>query len=435
MSSFSIALSGLTAASTDLSVTANNIANADTIGFKGSRAEFADLYAQGAANLNNSTTGEGVELATNSQQFTQGDVTTTSSNLDLAISGDGFFTLKDASNGTVYSRNGQFQEDANGNVVSPNGAALQVYPPLLNGGFNTGTTADLNLQTAQSAPLATSKGSVILNLPANSTVPVGGNFNPTDSTTYNQSTSTTVYDSLGNSYPSTFYFAATATPNVWKVYQTINGVDVSSIPVVPATNPATTTTNTQLTFNNNGTLNNATSDGGVTPSPQGNMTFNYPVGGGTLPDGAQPMTIQFNFGSTTGYGGAFGVTSITQNGYATGQLSTVAIDKTGIVSAVYTNGRSTQLGQLALANFPNEQGLKQLGSTEWSATFDSGDVVQGTAGSASFGNIQAGALESSNVDLTTELVNMITAQRAFDANAQVVTTANQESQTVIGIDR
>ena len=128
------------------------------------------------------------------------------------------------------------------------------------------------------------------------------------------------------------------------------------------------------------------------------------------------------------------MTSITQNGYATGQLSTVAIDAAGIVSAVYTNGRSTQLGQLAMANFPNPQGLKQLGDTEWSATFDSGNVVQGTAASASFGSIQSGALESSNVDLTTELVNMITAQRSFDANAQVVTTANQESQTVIGID-
>jgi len=435
MSSFSIALSGLTAASTDLDVTANNIANADTIGFKSSRAEFADLYAQGAANLNQSTTGEGVELATNAQQFTQGNITTTSSNLDLAISGDGFFTLKDASNGTVYSRNGQFQEDANGNVVSPGGAALQVYPPLTTGGFNTGTTQALNLQTAQSAPLATSTGSVILNLPANSTPPTGGNFNPADSSTYNNSTSTTVYDSLGNSYPATFYFAATANPDVWKVYETINGHDVSSVPVVPATNPATTTSNTQLTFNNTGQLVSVTNNGGATTSTNGNLTFNYPVGGGALPDGAQPLSVAFNFNQTTAYGGAFGVTAITQNGYATGQLSTVAIDGSGIVSAVYTNGRSTQLGQLAMANFPNTQGLKQLGATEWSATFDSGDVVQGTAASASFGSIQAGSLESSNVDLTTQLVNMITAQRAFDANAQVVTTANQESQTVIQISR
>jgi flagellar hook protein FlgE len=407
MSSFSIALSGLTAASSNLDVTANNIANADTIGFKSSRAEFADLYASGAANLNQSVTGEGVKLATNAQQFTQGNITTTSSNLDLAISGDGFYTLKNAS-GLVYSRNGQFQEDSSGNVVSSTGQALQVYPPLVNGGFNTGALANLNLQTAQSAPQASTKGTVVLNLPANSAVPTGGAFNPTDSTTYNNSTSTTVYDSLGNAYPSTFFFAATANPSVWDVYQTINGVNVSA-------NPTTTT----LTFSPTGQL---------TLPANGNLNFAY-----TPPDGANPINVAFNFSNTTAYGGQFGVTSITQNGYATGQLSTVAIDAAGIVSAVYTNGRSTQLGQLAMANFPNPQGLKQLGNTSWSETFDSGNVVQGTAASAGFGSIQSGALESSNVDLTSELVNMITAQRAFDANAQVVTTSNQESQTVIQI--
>ena len=183
---------------------------------------------------------------------------------------------------------------------------------------------------------------------------------------------------------------------------------------------------------------------GTSAGPAQNLTFNTagqqtaPVGGGLTfagftnpPDGATGMSIKFNFNQSTQYGGAFGVTAITQNGYATGQLSTVAINGAGIVSAVYTNGRSTQLGQLAMANFPNPQGLKQLGDTNWSETFTSGNVVQGTASSAGFGSIQSDALESSNVDLTSELVNMITAQRSFDANAQVITTANQESQTVI----
>jgi flagellar hook protein FlgE len=420
MSSFSIALSGLTAASTDLDVTANNIANADTVGFKSSRAEFADLFANGASNPNQSVTGEGVELATNAQQFTQGDITTTASSLDLAISGDGFFTLKDPSNGIVYTRNGQFQEDANGNVVSTNGAALQVYPPLATGGFNTGALTDLNLQTSQSAPQPTTTGTVILNLPANSTAPTAGAFNPTESATYNQSTSTTVYDSLGNAYPATLYFVATANPDVWSVYTTVNGVNVSASP-----------STTQLTFNDTGQLVSSTN--GAVTSTNGNLVFNYPTGGGNLPDGAAPLSMSLNFSKTTAYGGTFGVTSIIQNGYATGQLSSVAIDATGIVSAVYTNGRSTQLGQLAMSNFPNAQGLQQLGNNQWAASFDSGDVVQGTAGTASFGSIQSGALESSNVDLTTELVNMITAQRAFDANAQVVTTANQESQTIVNI--
>jgi flagellar hook protein FlgE len=407
MSSFSIALSGLTASSSDLDITANNIANADTVGFKGSRAEFADVYASGAVNLNTSVTGEGVRLASTAQQFTQGNISTSSSNLDLAISGDGFFTLKDA-NGIVYSRNGQFAEDSSGNVVSSTGQALQVYPPLVNGGFNTGALSDLNLQTAQSAPLATTTGTVILNLPAGATVPTVAPFDPTNSLTYNQSTSTTVYDSLGNSYPATLYFtAAAAPPNTWAVNMTVNGTTVAATP------PA-------LTFSNTGAV--------IAPAG-GGVTF----GGFTPPDGAQPMNMNFNFGQTTQYGGSFGVTSITQNGYATGQLSTVAIDSSGVVSAVYTNGRSTELGQLAMANFPNPQGLKQLGDTNWSETFTSGNVVQGTANSAGFGSIQSGALESSNVDLTTELVNMITAQRSFDSNAQVITTANQESQTVIQI--
>jgi flagellar hook protein FlgE len=413
MSSFSIALSGLTASSSDLDVTANNIANADTVGFKESRAEFADVYAAGAVNLNTSVTGEGVRVASTAQQFTQGNISTSSSNLDLAISGNGFFTLKDA-NGIVYSRNGQFTQDNTGNVVSLTGAALQVYPPLAGGGFNTGSLSDLNLESAQSAPQTTTTGTAILNLPAGSPVPTIAAFSPTNSLSYNESTSTTVYDSLGEAYAATLYFAQTATPNVVDVYMTVNGTPVNATVAAPNGVPQT------LTFSNAGAVTNPVGGG---------LTF----AGFTPPDGAQTMSMAFNFNQTTQYGGSFGVTSITQNGYATGQLSTVAIDATGIVSAVYTNGRSTELGQLAMANFPNPQGLQQLGGTDWAQTYSSGNAVQGTAASAGFGSIQAGALESSNVDLTTELVNMISAQRSFDSNAQVITTANQESQTVIQI--
>jgi flagellar hook protein FlgE len=406
MASFSIALSGLTAASTDLDVTANNIANANTVGFKQSRAEFADVFAAGAVNLNTSAVGEGVRLAATAQQFTQGNISTSGSNLDLAISGDGFYTLQDPSNGIVYTRNGQFSEDKNGNVVTATGQALQVYPPTATGGFNTGALTDLNLQTAQSSPLATTAGTVILNLPAGTLPPTGGAFNPTNPATYNQSTSTTVYDSLGNSFPATFFFTQTATPGLWNVNMTVNGT------LLPTTNT--------LQFS---------PTGAVTPPASG--ALNFP--GFTPGDGATAMNMTFNFAQSTQFGGSFGVTSIIQNGFATGQLSTVSIDPTGVVSAVYTNGRSTQLGQLALANFPDPQGLKQLGNTTWAETFTSGTHISGTAGTAGFGSIQSGALEASNVDLTTELVNMITAQRAFQANAQVITTSNQLSQTVINI--
>ena len=263
MSSFSIALSGLTASSTNLDVTANNIANADTVGFKSSRAEFADVYASGAVNLNTSVTGEGVRLASTAQQFTQGNISTSSSNLDLAISGDGFFTLQDA-NGLAYTRNGQFAEDSNGNVVSSTGQALQVYPPLASGGFNTGALADLNLQTAQSAPLATTTGSVILNLPAGSTPPAVATFDPTNSESYNVSTSTTVYDSLGNSYPATMYFSAAQTATTVggaaNILGTVTVVDGSTLYVTDSsgnTVKVTTTTGTTVTKTVTGTRDEA----------------------------------------------------------------------------------------------------------------------------------------------------------------------------------
>jgi flagellar hook protein FlgE len=405
MATFNIALSGLTAASSALDITSNNIANADTTGFKSSQAEFGDVFSSSAVNLNTSSSGEGVQLLSSAQQFTQGDITTTSSPLDMAISGNGFFTL-DSPSGYVYTRNGEFTEDQNGNVTTATGQFLQVYPPLANGGFNTGALQNLNLNTAQSAPQATSTGVVTLNLPSNDTVPTAAPFNPTNPDTYSQSTSTTVYDSLGNSYPATFYFTQTTTPGTWDVDMTVNGTQVGATQA--------------LTFNSAGTL--------TTPA-NGAVAF----GGYTPTDGATAMNMTFNFGDTTQYGTSFGVNSITQNGYTTGQLSTVSVDSTGVVSAVYTNGRSTDLGQLAIANFPDPQGLQQLTDTNWAQTFASGTVVQGTAGSAGFGTVQSSAIESSNVDLTTELVNMITEQRAFQANAQVITTADQMSQTVIGI--
>jgi flagellar hook protein FlgE len=405
MATFSIALSGLSAASSALDVTSNNIANANTTGFKNSQAEFADVYASGAVNLNTSTGGEGVRVVTAAQQFTQGDISTTSSPLDMAINGNGFFTMNSPS-GVVYTRNGQFSEDQNGNVISSTGQFLQVYPPLANGTFNTGALQDLNLETAQSAPVATSTGTVILNLPSNDKVPTATPFDPTNPNTYSQSTSTTVYDSLGNSYPATYYFSQTATPGLWNVNMTVNGTAVGGTQT--------------LQFS---------STGAVTTPANGNLTF----AGFNPADGALPMSMKFNFSQSTQFGTQFGVSSIIQNGFTTGQLSTVSIDPTGVVSAVYTNGRSTKLGQLAIANFPNPQGLQQLGNTNWAQTFSSGTVVQGTAGSAGFGSIQSSSLESSNVDLTTELVSMITEQRAFQANAQVITTADQLSQTVISI--
>jgi flagellar hook protein FlgE len=407
-SSFSIALSGLSAANTALDVTSNNIANANTVGFKNSQAEFADVYASGAVNLDTSSGGEGVQVVTAAQQFTQGNSESVASTpLDMEINGNGFFTMSSPS-GIVYTRDGQFSEDQNGNVVSSTGQFLQVYPPLsnANNSFNTGALQNLNLQTAQSAPLPTTAIAGILNLPSNDpAIPATTVFNSADPTTYNESTSTTVYDTLGNSYPATLYYTQTATPGTWTVNMTVNGQSAGAAQT--------------LTFS---------STGAVTSAQPMNFNAFAPADGAVA-----PMNIALNMAQSTQYGTQFGVSSVIPNGYTTGQLSTVSISTTGVVSAVYTNGETTNLGQLAIANFPNPQGLQQLGDTNWAQTFSSGVAVQGTAGSAGFGAINSNTLESSNVDLTTELVNMITEQRAFQANAQVITTADQMSQTVIGI--
>jgi len=402
---FRIALSGLNAATADLNVTANNIANSNTAGFKSSRAQFADVFAVGSTDFRSNQIGNGVRLSKIAQQFAQGNISFTDSNLDLAVNGTGFFTLHDNS-GYTYTRNGSFGVDRNGFVVNDKNQRLQVYPALAGGGFNTGTLTDLSLQTTQSPPQATTSGVVSVNLPASATAPSVAVFDPTDPQSYNNSTSTSVYDSLGNLYTATLYFIKGAAPNAWSVGMTVDGTQVGG--TIP------------LGFNSTGQL--TTPAGGAVTFP----AF-------TPPGGANPINMTFDFSQSTQFGDTFAVNTLTQDGFSSGRLTGIDIDSTGVVFARFTNGRATQLGQLALSNFPNPQGLRQLGDTTWGETFDAGTVVRGAPGSASFGQIQAGALEESNVDLTKELVNMITAQRAFQANAQMITTADQITQTIINI--
>jgi flagellar hook protein FlgE len=402
---FQIALSGLNAAASDLNVTANNIANASSTGFKVARAEFADVFAVGAIDLNNTLVGNGTRLSAVSQQFTQGNIAFTNSNLDLAVSGDGFFTMRDA-NGFVYTRNGALQVDRTGNVVNSQGQRLQVYPAVPSGGFNTGTLSDLSLQTTESAPQASTSGSVNLNLPASAATPAVAVFDPANPQSYNHSTSTAVYDSLGNLATATFYFIKSPAPNNWSIGLTIDGTQVG--PAQP------------ISYSPSGQL----------LTPAGGL-FAFPAY--TPATGANPISLSFDFSQTTQYGDQFGVNAILQDGFSSGRLTSVDISDSGIVSARFTNGRASQLGKLALSNFPNPQGLRQLGNTTWAETFNSGGVIRGEAGSASFGNVQSGALESSNVDLTAELVNMITAQRSFQANAQMIQTSDQITQTIINI--
>ena len=403
--SFNIALTGLDAANEDLSVTSNNLANAATVGFKGSRTEFSDLFASTQTGVSATAVGNGVAVSDVSQQFTQGNVETTGNNLDLAVSGNGFFIV--SNNGALnYTRDGEFQLNSQGQVVTAQGYALQVYPPLANGGFNTGGLANLTLTSSESAPKATTTANITANLPANATQPPDAPFSATDPNSYNNTTSLTVYDSLGAAHTATLYFIKGAVANDWTTQLAVDGNLVGGPQA--------------LDYSSNGAL--------ITPAT-GQIAF--PAY--TPATGAAAMNMTFNFSNTTQYGGNFGVTAVQQNGYTTGQLTGINISSTGVVQAQFTNGNSVNLGQIALANFPDSQGLQQLGNSSWSATNASGAAVNGVAGSSGYGSIASGSLEESNVDTTAALVDMITAERNFQANAQMVQTQDQVTQSIINI--
>jgi flagellar hook protein FlgE len=405
--SFRLALSGLNAASADLAVTANNIANTATSGFKGSRAQFAEMFAVSSAGTSNTATGNGVRVSNVAQQFSQGNIDFTNNALDMAISGQGFFVLSDGG-AQAYTRGGAFQVDRNGYVVNSNNTnqRLQVFPPTPQGGFNTGALSDLRLITNESPPSATANVNMLMNLPGDAAVPAATPFDPTNPDTYNHSSSMTVYDSLGAAHTATLYFEKTATANQWQQRLFIDGTAVG---------PAQT-----LQYDNTGAL---------TAPASGQLTFpNY-----TPTTGAADIALTIDFGTSTQYGSTFGVNSITQDGYTTGRLIGIDTDTTGIVQARFTNGRSIPLGQVALAQFSNPNGLQQLADTNWAETFTSGQALKGSAGNAGLGMIQSGALEASNVDITAQLVNMITAQRSFQANAQMISTSDQVTQTIINI--
>jgi flagellar hook protein FlgE len=399
---FRVAISGLNAAQSELAATANNIANSSTSGFKSSRVQFAELYS-GSGGQN--SVGSGVKVAGISQQFSQGAINFTDNGLDLAISGKGFFVVGDADS-RAYTRAGSFKVDRNGFVVNPAEQRLQVFPPRVEGGFNTSTTADLRLTSGESAPAATGRVDMTFNLPGNASVPSKTPFDPADAGTYSHSTAMTVYDSLGAAHTATVYLSKTATDNTWEKRLYVDGNAVGTVQT--------------LEYSVNGTL--------VTPAA-GELT--YPAY--TPTTGAAPITLTYDVGSSTQYGNAFSVSAVNQDGYTTGRLVGVETDADGVVQARFTNGRSVALGQVAIAQFASVDGLQTLGDTAWGETFASGSALLSAAGTGGLGSIQSGALEGSNVDVTQQLVNMITAQRNFQANAKMISTADALSQTIINI--
>ncbi|HTC25536.1 flagellar hook protein FlgE [Dyella sp.] len=401
------ALSGINAAEDQLNVISNNIANAGTVGFKGSTAQFAEVYAVTGLNLSSSTVGSGAELTDVEQQFTQGDLETTNGSLDMAVSGNGFFVVNNGS-GNQYTRDGAFQENADGFVTTASGAFLQVYPPTTAGGFNTSTLTNLQLNTAQSAATPTSTITASSNLDAEDTVPADP-FSTTDTNSYNNASTFSVYDSQGGTHSATVYYVKTGN-NTWNANLYIDG------------NSAGTAA---MTFNSAGAL--------VTPA-NGNLSFTptQPTNGATF-----PTTMTMNVSNTTQFGTAYAPGAFNQNGFAAGVLQNVEIGTDGIVTAIYSNNQTTQLGQIAVANFSNQQGLQQVGNNNWVATQSSGTAVLGTASTGQFGDIEQGQLETSNTsDTTAQLVNMIQAQQDYEANSQMLGTVSSLDQSLFSaVDR
>ncbi|HEY1129548.1 MAG TPA: flagellar hook protein FlgE [Roseateles sp.] len=442
--SFQQGLSGLNSASRNLDVIGNNIANSGTYGAKSSRAEFADVYAASLNGAGTNQIGIGTSLQTVAQQFSQGNITTTENPMDLAINGGGFFQLSDGTNPIRYSRNGQFKVSKDGFVVNNDGLKLMGYPANGAGVIQPGTAQPLQLPTGGIPPAVTSSLKMEFNLDSRlkTTSPGGGatGIDLQDSTTYNNATSMTVYDAKGQDVAVTFYFQKGETAangaDTWHIYATANGTpfgtDATGAPITLDANGNPTTPYTTITFPPSGGAP-ATITGSAA-TPPGAITMDVPAGVSSRGNSTLPIAgIQLDLSNISENGSSFAVTALTQDGYAPGQLTGIQVANDGTVLARYSNGQSKPAGQVELANFRNPQGLQALGGNMWIRTVASGDAVVGVPGDGNMGALQSGALEESNVDLTAELVNMVTAQRAYQANAQTIKTQDQVMQTIVNL--
>ncbi len=450
--SFQQGLSGLNATSKQLDVIGNNISNASTVGFKMAQAQFADVYANSLSGAGGNGVGIGVKVQSVMQLFTQGNISSTNNPLDMAINGAGFFRM--STNGAItYTRNGQFSLDKNGYIVNAQGAQLTGYAADQNGVLSTGAAVPLNINTSDIAPKQTDTVNALLNLDSRSLVPgtqlpvsappviVPVAFSLTDPLTYNSSTSVAVFDSLGNSHVLQTFFvrvdpvlrpppvAVPPAPEVkaeWDVFAAVDGVLIAG--TAPA--PAPTNSVGTIGFDAFGKLTGATPSFALTdPNAFG---IDIPVTTGAVTPISLP-TVKYDMTGMTQYGAPFSVNSIKQDGYTSGKLSKFNTSKDGTIVGSYTNGRTAVLGQVAMANFTNPNGLQSLGDNQWNETSSSGTALVGVPGSGSLGVLTSSATEDSNTDLTGELVNMITAQRVYQANAQTIKTQDQVLQTLVNL--
>jgi len=425
---FQSGLSGLSTSARHLDVIGNNVANASVVGFKSAVAQFSDVFAA-AASGGGTQIGIGARVQSVAQMFDQGNITPTRNPLDIAISGRGFFRLSDQGT-TVYSRNGQFRLDNAGYIVNSSGLNVTGFGVDPNGNILSAAPEPLQFDTSDIAPRATTQFSTSVNLdsrintvqatrePPLSNIAV---FDPADTRSFNYTTSGSIFDSLGNQHVMTMYFVrqgdGAVPPNPtgdYFVYASNDGgpvteVDLGGGPGVPAT----------ISFDNAGNL---------TTTPP---TFTVSA---TLTNGAiTPLLFEFSLAGSTHYGSVDGVTALSQNGYASGRLAGFDVSADGIITGKYTNGQSSNLGQLILADFVNPQGLTPIGDNLWTETINSGLPIVAAPGSGTIGNLQSGAVEDSNVELTSELVGMITAQRVYQANAQTIKTQDAILQTIVNL--
>jgi len=402
---FQQGLSGLNIASKALDAISNNVANSTTVGFKQSSAQFSDLYASTLGGGGKAQIGIGATVTGVAQQFSQGNITVTSNPLDLAINGEGFFRMSD-NGSTIYTRNGQFSVDKNGYIVNPSGYRLTGYGVDADDNIVVTAPIDLRIDTALSGgePRATVGADLAVNLDSRLAAPVNPVFSPTDTTSFSYSTSLTSYDSLGNSHIMSVYFVKTATPNEWNMHTSLDG--------------GAPTAATTVTFNSNGGL--------VGPNT---LAQSFAITTGA----ASPLVYDVDLTGSTQFGSAFSVNAVAQDGFASGRLSGISVSPEGVLQGRYTNGQSRNLGQVVMATFQNPDGMTQLGSNGWAETSFSGPPAIGAPGTGNRGGLQPAAVEDSNVDLTAELVNMITQQRAYQANAQSIKTQDQIMQTLVNL--
>ncbi|BBR56746.1 MULTISPECIES: flagellar hook protein FlgE [unclassified Klebsiella] len=387
--SFSIATSGLNAVTEQLNAISNNIANSGTVGFKSGRAEFSALYAE------SQPLGVGVSAVT--QSITKGgSITSTGTALDLAINGNGFFMVRDSAGTTAYTRAGYFGTDSNGNLVNNLGMYLQGYPVDASGTLQVGSISNLTISSGSIPAKATESIDFTANIDARAEVPATSPFDYKDNTSYNNSYTTQVYDSLGREHTLNQYFVKTG-ENEWQVHYYMDDQPVTSGGVNQVQN---------LTFNSQGILTD----------PSGSVALAADIAG------ADAITLDMSYSGTTQYGSDFSVSKNKGDGYASGERTGQAIDEDGSVYATFSNGERLLQGQLVLANFTNPNGLQSQDGTTWAQTASSGTPLTGTPGSGLLGSIVSGALESSNVDLTSELVGLMTAQRNYQANTKVIST-------------